>query len=132
MQKQKKLVAERLNWLFENIDHPDGREYKQSEIEDLTEQEGLKVSTSYIGRLRNGKADNPSWEVLSVLATVFGVPLTFFFEELSTKEMERYKLASSLQDEDVAQIALRSRKLSDSQRKTILDVINGMTGDNED
>ena len=121
------VIAERLDWLFQNILHPDGREYKYIEIQNKTEKLGRKVTASYIGKLRRGEQENPAWDVVSVLAQVFNVPITFFYQQQMTEEeLERIKIATVLQEEKVGEIALKARDLSPAQRKTILDVIDGM------
>ena len=127
MPKKKKLISEKLDWLFTNIHHPDGREYMYSEIQDETERRGRKITASYIGKLRRGEQENPAWDVISVLAQVFDVPITFFYQQqMNEDELERIKIAAILQEERVGEIALKARNLSPAQRQTILDVIDGM------
>lgn len=131
MYRQKEsIIANRLDWLFKNILHPDGREYKYTEVQDATEKIGRKVTSSYIGKLRRGEQTNPAWDVVSILAQFFGVPITFFFQEkIDEAELERFKIAATIQDENVQEIALYAGRLSTERKQAILEVLKSMVSD---
>ena len=101
MAQDESTISSKLSWLFENVLHPSGREYKYTEIEELTEQAGRKVAASYVGKLRRGEQENPAWDVVRVLAKVFGAPISFFFEKLSDEEMQNIKIANAIQESGV-------------------------------
>lgn len=111
--------AERLDYLFHHITHPDGREYSYEEVQNGT---GKAVTSAYIWRLRTGKATNPGFWVLKALSEFFDVEPSYFFrsEEESKKIVERHKLATELENSSVKVIAMRASELDEQGRQAIL------------
>lgn len=73
--------ADRLNLAFHTITKPDGSEYTSRELEAAT-----GVTPSYIGRLRSGKADNPSLKVILAFAQFFNVNPSYFVDDIDVNE----------------------------------------------
>ena len=69
--------ALRLKRLFREKTKPDGKQYSQAEV--LKTMHGV-VTRVYLWKLRNGRASNPSMQVVSGLADFFGVDPGYFFE----------------------------------------------------
>ncbi len=69
--------ALRLRRLFNEKRKPDGKKYSQTEVLD-----GLQgvVTRVYLWKLRNGRAANPSFNVIRGLADFFAVEPGYFFE----------------------------------------------------
>ncbi|WP_207945497.1 helix-turn-helix domain-containing protein [Actinomadura sp. 7K534] len=103
-------LAHKVDYLFRRM-HPDGRgPYSLQEatgaIEELT---GEKVSHNTLWKLRTGKHDNPTKRVLEALATFFGVPPSYFFDdEVFRAVEEQIELLTVLRDTGVRSAHLRN------------------------
>ena len=65
-------LSEKINWLFENIRNPNGKEYTYIEVEKGTAALGYRVSAPDLWNLRQGKSDNPSWLIVRGISQFFG------------------------------------------------------------
>lgn len=103
-------LARKVDYLFRRI-HPGERgPYSLQEattaIEEMT---GEKVSHNTLWKLRTGKHDNPTKRVLEALATFFGVPPSYFFDdEVFRAVEEQIELLTLLRDTGVGGAHLRS------------------------
>jgi len=114
-------LAEKIDLLFKNFTHRDGKEFTYQEVEEGTDR---AVTGAYVWKLRTGKAENPGYRVLKALSDFFDVPVTYFFEEQVTEEyVQNLKLAADLQKTGVADIALRASDLNETGKETILGMI---------
>ncbi|NIZ89647.1 helix-turn-helix transcriptional regulator [Kineosporiaceae bacterium B12] len=85
---------------------------------------GPTISAAYLWMLRNGKRDNPTMRHLEALASFFGVPPGYFFDDaLAAKVDEQLDLLASLRDVDVRRVALRASGLSTESLATIAEMI---------
>jgi transcriptional regulator with XRE-family HTH domain len=84
----------------------------------------VSISGSYIWQLRTGKKDNPTKRHIEALASFFGVPAAYFFDDGEAERIDaELKLVSAaMRDSSVRSVALRSAGLS----KASLDVISSM------
>ena len=117
-------LAEKLERLFATI-HPAGRgPYSNEEVAAaIQEQGGPTISGTYIWLLRKGQRDNPTKKHLEALASFFGVPAAYFFDdEIATELDPQLNLLAALRDSSVREIALRVAELSPGS----LDAIRGM------
>ncbi len=117
-------LAEKLERLFATI-HPAGRgPYSNEEVAAaIQEQNGPTISGTYIWLLRKGQRDNPTKKHLEALASFFGVPVAYFFDdEIATQLAPQLSLLAALRDSSVREIALRMAELSPGS----LDAIRGM------
>ena len=120
-----KDFAQRLDFLFKQLTHPDGREYSYEEVQNGTDK---AVTAAYIWRLRTGKAKNPGYWVIKALSDFFGVDPNYFFkEEGAAKEIGMARantnLAARFEESSVKEIALRSSELDEKGRQTILGML---------
>ena len=108
-----------INFLFENILHPEGRPYITQEVADE-----VRISHATINHLRTGRNKNPSVPTLQEIARFFDVPLNFF--ECSSYD-ECFAMLSGQSPEDlpgaVAEIAFRASNLSPKSQMDILKII---------
>jgi len=74
--------ALRLKRLFKEKTKPDGKQYSQAEVLD-----GLQgvVTRVYLWKLRNGRASNPSLQVISGLADFLGLTPAIFSKSTDRK-----------------------------------------------
>lgn len=108
-----------INFLFEHVQHPDGRPYITQEVADK-----VRISHATINQLRTGRNKNPSVPTLQEIAGFFNVPLSFF--ECSTEE-ECYAVLAGQRPEDlpgmIAEIAFRASGLTAKSQRDILKII---------
>ncbi len=108
-----------INFLFENVRHPDGRAYITQDVADR-----VSISHATINQLRTGRNKNPSFPTLQEIAGFFGVPMDFF--NCSSYE-ECYAMLLGQEPDDlpgtVAQIAFRASVLSPKAQEDILKII---------
>lgn len=75
-------LAGKLQRLFNSIPQPDGRGWYTNEAmaKELAEK-GVPVTVQHLSSLRTGRRDNPSARLLAGIADVFGVSLSYFFND---------------------------------------------------
>jgi transcriptional regulator with XRE-family HTH domain len=107
-------IAPLIDELFQMHPKADGTEYSNHEVAKI-----IGCDASYLGKLRRGVITNPGRDTLISLAKFFGVPITYFFPEMT----------ENLVDADVqVSVALRSAGLDEDERshiKAIIDIIRG-------
>jgi transcriptional regulator with XRE-family HTH domain len=108
-----------VNFLFEHIQHPDGRPYLSQEVADQ-----VQISHATINQLRTGRIKNPTLPTLKDLCQFFDVPLSFF--ECATYE-DCYALLAQKrapQGSQASEIAFRASQLSPQAQKQVLTVLH--------
>ncbi len=121
MKVKKENFADKLNRLFEENRKPDGMHHTQTEVVEATKGVLTRV---YLWKLRKGQATNPGFHVIQALAEFFGVDPSYFFESEEIKAA----LARENQERDrmIDQIALRSSKLDEDEKQTVLIMIESI------
>ena len=107
-----------INFLFDNILHPDGRPYTTQEVTDH-----VRISHATINQMRTGRSKNPTLPTLQEICSFFDVPLSFF--ECSSLD-ECYAVLNekpAAKTESVAEITFRASQLSEASQKDLLRVI---------
>ena len=117
-------LAERLNHVLAVTAPPGGKPLTTRELAQRVTDAGHPVSHTYVARLLNGQADDPSLRCLQALSKVLGVPAGYFVDDDTAEQVGRdLELLAALRDGDVRVIALESRGLSPSSQETVLSVI---------
>jgi len=80
----KERFVQQLNQAFETIRKDDGSHYTPDDIQTITGG----ITASYIWRLRKGRIDNPTINVLGLLADFFGVSPSYFIDVDSPDDNE--------------------------------------------
>lgn len=106
--------AKRLNELIGTRRRGDGKEFSNIEIEQKT---GGKLDASYIGRLRNGRVDNPTLNTINVLADAFEIEPDYFLRRGTTL---------SGPDIEQVRIALRSAGLNSEAQEFVENLIQAL------
>ena len=115
------LVAQRLDELLKVARAKDGSKHTPASVADaINAQAGEKViDKTYIWQLRKGKKDNPSYNVLILLAKFFGVsPLYFFPDDADAPEIEQ-PLRAALSDPAIRELVTLSVGLSERSLEAI-------------
>lgn len=104
-------ISEKIDLLFRSVRRGD-REYTYDDVEQGT---AGRVSRSYVWKLRHGKNNNPSLDVLEALSQFFRVPPDYFFNdsgEASGRSVQRAAVAAILDDPAARSVAEQARGLS--------------------
>ncbi|WP_407659650.1 XRE family transcriptional regulator [Kineococcus indalonis] len=117
-------LAAKVDHLFRTV-RPAKGEYSYEHVAtSIKETGGPTISAAYLWMLRNGKRDNPTMRHLEALASFFGVPPGYFFDDaLAARVDEQLALLASLRDVDVRRVALRASGLSSESLATIAEMI---------
>ena len=110
------VIAQRLDHLLATA-HPPGRgPYLLREVADgVNAAAGEKIiSVAYLSQLRRGDRTTPSFRILEAIAQWFGVPATYFAEDLTDKQAEQHlEVLRAMQDVAVRSVALSAAGLSE-------------------
>ncbi len=126
MNRAADAIAAKIDYLFHTVRRPDGRAYTYDDIERGT---GGQVSRSYVWKLRNGKSQNPSLDVIEALAAFFHVPPEFFFGavgEGDESQREAALVAALLHDPAARRLAEAARGLTPTAVRIVLGVISAL------
>lgn len=115
-------IGELIDSLFSTHKKADGKEYTNQEV-----AEAVGVTHSYIGKLRAGKVNNPGRDTLRDLSLFFGVPIGYFFPELSSNDSNQ-----SLTADDQLSLVLRSSGLNTKAQRYIRGLFDLLRSQNED
>jgi len=119
-------VSEKIDHLFHTVRRHDGREYTYDDVEQGTE---ARVSRSYVWKLRHGRNNNPSLDVIEALAQFFQVKPEYFFATERIDEARAHEMAAVaalLQDSAVRTVAERARGLSPSSLEAVSNLIDSL------
>lgn len=116
-------IAAKIEYLFNTVRRPDGREYTYDEIERGTHG---RVSRSYVWKLRNGRSQNPSLDVIEALAEFFHVPPEFFFSldnDAEDAQRDAALVAALLHDPAARRLAEAARGMTPTAVRIVLGLI---------
>lgn len=120
------VIAERLQYLFENKRKPNGRKYSYREaIRAIEAAGGASISVGYLSQLVTGVRTNPMMDAIQGLAKFFDVPLSYFDAHEATEETnEQLKLVAALQHAGVQDVAMRTVGLPPESINLVLSMID--------
>jgi len=110
-------IPRKIDILFRTFTRPDGKEYTYGEVALGTSG---AISSSYLCKLRRGQNFSPGFNKLESLAGFFGVPVGYFFKELTPKDEDELRLIAALREPDVREIAERALALDREGQETVL------------
>jgi transcriptional regulator with XRE-family HTH domain len=116
-------VAEKVDSLFKNFPKDeDGTEYSYREVEEGT---GGAVTATTVWKLRTGRIQRPSYQVIEALCKFFGVPVTYFSSEepRSDEYLKTLRLATRLRQGGVVDIALEAIDLDEAGKRDLLGML---------
>jgi transcriptional regulator with XRE-family HTH domain len=122
-----RTLADKVNWLIDRA-HPAGRgPFSNNEVAALIKDvTGEEVSYTTIWKLRNGQAQNPQKRLIEALASTFGVPPAFFFDDYHEQAgllQEQVELLALIRDARITSTQLRAiLELSPQARQAITDL----------
>jgi transcriptional regulator with XRE-family HTH domain len=117
-EQRRRTLAEKVDRLFQTV-HPGRRaEYSFEEVAaKIRSSGGPTISATYLWQLRKGLRDNPTRRHIEALASFFGVPPGYFFDDAEALRIDReLELLVTLRDSIVRETALG---LSDLPPRTL-------------
>jgi transcriptional regulator with XRE-family HTH domain len=120
------VIAQRLQYLFDNKRKPDGKRYSYREVlKAIDEQGGPSMSVGYLSQLVTGVRSNPMMDAVQALAKFFEVPLSYFDAHENTAETnEQLKLVAALRHAGVQDVAMRTVGLPPESIDLVLSMID--------
>lgn len=127
-------LADKLNYLFAHYTPRGGQEYSNEHVAAAICEKGeVKISQSYIWQLRKSKKDNPTFKHLQALAGFFGVPVSYFFddvvtdrvtEQLERLQSEQLRLNELTSGSEAQLMAMRAGELSPDRRRLVMELLD--------
>lgn len=123
--KQERTFADKLNHLIDTMGYRDGRQLSGPQIAaEISVQQKVPVSASYMWELRTGKVTNPRIDLVHALAAYFGVdPGYFLSRDQDEAHAARLDLIAAMRDNDVNNLAVRASGLSAGTLRRITEII---------
>lgn len=120
--------ANLLDRLFVTRMAPDGKPWSLSAVARELTTRGLPTTQSYVSQLRSGDRNNPTLAYVTALASVFGVPTTYFLGSgsLEPSLQADVDLAVSLREAGVKGIALRATNLTPESLQMIQQILDSV------
>ncbi|HWD06566.1 MAG TPA: helix-turn-helix transcriptional regulator [Amycolatopsis sp.] len=113
-----RTFAEKLTALIESS-RADGRPYSYREMSAAIERGGgPAMSPAYLQQLATGKRVNPKIHYVEALAKLFGVPVTYFFED------EGGRAADDGSAVEAKLMAMRAQELSPQGRRQVMELLD--------
>ena len=122
-------LAEKLTWLMRHA-HPAGRgplstHQAAALVKEVT---GESIAHTTIWKICQGTNTNPGIRIIEALATTFGVPVAYFFGELTEQEngliQEQVELLAMIRDAGIDSVQLRAiLEASPGVRQAIIELI---------
>lgn len=121
--------AARLDRLLTTVHPRDRGPYTYEEIADgIRAQGGPTISAQYLNQLHRGRRDNPTKQHLEALATFFGVPVGYFFDDTQARLVdEEIALLAVIRDAEIKDLALRALELGPEARRSVGTIIDELT-----
>lgn len=125
MQRSRNTISQKIDHLFKTVRREDRREHTYDDVERGTEG---RVSRSYVWKLRHGRNNNPSLDVIEALAQFFRVEPAYFFDQPEDPDhaLALAEVAALLQDPVAQAVARHARGLSDASTETVLNLIDNL------
>lgn len=123
-----RTFGDRLSHLIETVHPPDRGPYSYRElsryIQDAT---GVTMSATHLNQLAMDKRLEPKRSHIQALATFFGVPAGYFFDDAVANQVdEDLGAVMAWRDDETRTIAQRALRLSPDQRAIVSDLISSL------
>jgi transcriptional regulator with XRE-family HTH domain len=105
--------AEKLSALIDSVRADEGAPHSYRELSAAIDRAGgPAMSPAYLQQLATGKRINPKIHYVEALAKLFGVPVTYFFDEQEPQPAGEATL-----------MAMRAQELSPQGRRQVMDLL---------
>lgn len=117
--------AGKLAYLIETVHPPDRGPYSYREIAAGIAHHPGAMTAAHINQLTSGKQPHPRIHYVEALASFFGVPVTYFFDNAAAAQItDQITQLSAWRDQEARHIAERVVELNPRDRNTITNLID--------
>ncbi|MEC3982692.1 helix-turn-helix domain-containing protein [Amycolatopsis sp. H20-H5] len=114
-----RTFAEKLSALIDSVRADDEAPHSYRELSAAIERaDGPAMSPAYLQQLATGKRINPKIHYVEALARLFGVPVTYFFDDNESQEPE-----PNVSGGEARLMAMRAQELSPQGRRQVMDLL---------
>jgi transcriptional regulator with XRE-family HTH domain len=119
-------LAERLNDLFARVPRPGTTQpYSNEAAGAELSAAGVSVTGVYLSMLRSGRANNPSARLLAAIASFFGVPISYFFDEDEAASIrDQLDTLAGLRDARIQGIMTRTQGMSEAGIASLAGIVD--------
>ncbi|HXA87561.1 MAG TPA: transcriptional regulator [Mycobacterium sp.] len=115
----------RLNRLFDTVYPPGRGPHTSAEVIAALKAEGITMSAPYLSQLRSGNRTNPSSATMAALANFFRIKSAYFTDDEYYEKLDReLSWLSTMRDEGVRQIAVRTIGLSSQSQQNLVERVD--------
>jgi transcriptional regulator with XRE-family HTH domain len=115
----------RLNRLFDTVYPPGRGPHTSAEVIAALKSEGITMSAPYLSQLRSGNRTNPSLATMAALANFFRIKSAYFTDDDYYAKLDKeLSWLSTMRDEGVRRIAVRSFGLSAQAQQNLVDRVD--------
>jgi transcriptional regulator with XRE-family HTH domain len=120
--------AGKLAYLIETVHPPDRGPYSYREIAAGIANHPGAMTAAHINQLVSGKQPHPRIHYVEALASFFGVPVTYFFDDdaAAAQIADQITQLSAWRDTEARHIAERVVELNPRDRNTVTNLIDSM------
>ncbi|WP_019854329.1 transcriptional regulator [Actinopolyspora mortivallis] len=124
-ERHKQTFAAKLAHLIETVHPPDRGRYSYREIAAGIKEHRGAMTAAYIQQLAAGKQSNPRMHYVEALASFFGVPPAYFFDDEVTRQVDA-EISDVIQwrDTEAREIVQRINTLSPEHRNAVSEMVN--------
>jgi transcriptional regulator with XRE-family HTH domain len=124
-QQAKRSFGDKLAYLIEAVHPPDRGSYSYREIAAAIADHPGAMTAAHINQLAIGKQPHPRIHHVEALASFFGVPVTYFFDDDAAVQIaDQIGQVSAWRDTEARHIAERVVQLSPRDRHTVTNLID--------
>ena len=117
--------AGKLAYLIETVHPPDRGSYSYREIASAIADHPGAMTAAHINQLAIGKQPHPRIHHVEALASFFGVPVTYFFDDDAAAQIaDQIAQVSAWRDTEARHIAERVVQLNPRDRNTVTNLID--------
>jgi transcriptional regulator with XRE-family HTH domain len=119
---RRRTFAEKLCGLIDELRANSEAPHSYRELSSAIDKAGgPAMSPAYIHQLATGKRINPKIHYVEALARLFGVPVTYFFDD---EEITEPSPAAEARGNEAKLMAMRAQELSPEGRRQVMDLLD--------
>ena len=123
----RRSFAGKLAYLIETVHPPDRGPYSYREIAAGIADHPGAMTAAHINQLVSGKQPHPRIHYVEALASFFGVPVTYFFDDDAAARInDQITKVSAWRDTEARHIAERVVELDPRDRNTVTNLIDSL------
>jgi transcriptional regulator with XRE-family HTH domain len=121
----RRSFADKLSYLIQTVHPPERGSYSYREIAAGIAEHPGAMTAAHINQLAIGKQPHPRIHHVEALASFFGVPVTYFFDDdTAAHSADQFALISVWRDTEARRIAERVVDLKPRDRHTVTNLID--------